>query len=127
MSSIHSAQKRRKQGKTDDAIFKLYSLGWATNRDTYVYNFSRDTLLENARLMTEDYLTALSEFETTLKVNPELLSNKNALKVVVGKITQRHNSNSKWNRELMNNLKQKKKTEFDDNYVRTVMYRAIRC
>ena len=117
--------KEAKAGKTDDAIFKLYSLGWATNRDTYVYNFSRDTLLENARLMTEDYLTALSEFETTLKVNPELLSNKNALKVVVGKITQRHNSNSKWNRELMNNLKQKKKTEFDDNYVRTVMYRPF--
>ena len=40
--------------------------------------------------MTEDYLTALSEFETTLKANPELLGNKNALKVVVGKITQRH-------------------------------------
>ena len=75
--------------------------------------------------MTEDYLTALSEFETTLKANPELLSNKNALKVVVRKITQPHNSNIKWNRELMNNLKGKKKTEFDDNYVRKVMYRPF--
>ena len=117
--------KEAKAGKADDAIFKLYSLGWATNRDAYLYNFSRDTLLENARLMTEDYLTALSEFETTLKANPELLSNKNALKAVVEKITQRHNSNSKWNRELMNNLKRKKKTEFDDNYVRTVRYRPF--
>ena len=117
--------KEAKAGKTDDAIFKLYSLGWVTNRDAYVYNFSRDTLLKNARLMTEDYLTALSEFETTLKANPELLSNKNALKVVVGKITQRHNSNSKWNRELMNNLKGKKKTEFDDNYIRKVLYRPF--
>ena len=117
--------KEAKAGKTDDAIFKLYSLGWATNRDAYLYNFSSDTLLENARLMTEDYLTALSEFETTLKANPELLSNKNTLKAVVEKITQRHNSNSKWNRELMNNLKRKKKTEFDDNYVRTVMYRPF--
>ena len=32
--------KEAKVGKTDDAIFKLYSLGWATNRDAYVYNFS---------------------------------------------------------------------------------------
>ncbi len=117
--------KESKAGKTDDAIFRLYSLGWATNRDAYVYNFSRDILLEKARLMTEDYLTALSEFETTLKANPELLSNKNALHSVVLKITQRHNSNIKWNRELMNNLKRKKKTEFDDNYVRTVMYRPF--
>ena len=75
--------------------------------------------------MTQDYLAALSEFETTLKANPKLLSNKNALKVVVGKITQRHNSNSKWNRELMNNLKGKKKTEFDDNYIRKVLYRPF--
>ena len=117
--------KEAKAGKANDAIFTLYSLGWATNRDAYVYNFSRDTLLENARLMTEDYLSALSDFETTLKANPELLLNKNALKSVVEEITQRHNSNSKWNRELMNNLKRKKKTEFDDNYVRTVMYRPF--
>ena len=117
--------KEAKAGKTDDAIFTLYSLGWATNRDAYVYNFSRDTLLENARLMTEDYLTALSEFETTLKANPELLSNKNALKAVVEEITQRHNSNSKWNRELMNNLKRQKKTEFEENYIRKVAYRPF--
>ncbi len=117
--------KEAKTRKTDDAIFQLYSLGWATNRDAYVYNFSRDTLLENARLLTEDYLTALSEFEATLKASPELLTNKNALKAVVEKITQRHNSNSKWNSELMDDLKRKKKTEFDNNYVRKVMYRPF--
>ncbi|MDE0399810.1 MAG: damage-inducible protein, partial [Candidatus Poribacteria bacterium] len=117
--------KEAKAGKTDDAIFTLYSLGWATNRDAYLYNFSRDTLLENARLMTEDYLTALSEFETTLKANPELLSNKNALKSVVKEITQRHNSNSKWNSELQDDLIRKKETSFDNGYVRRVMYRPF--
>ncbi|MYI94448.1 DEAD/DEAH box helicase, partial [Candidatus Poribacteria bacterium] len=117
--------KEAKAGKTEDAIFKLYSLGWATNRDSYLYNFSCETLLKNARLMTKDYLTALSEFETTLKTTPELLLNKNALKAVVEEITQRHNSNIKWNRELMNNLKRKKKTEFDGNHVRAVMYRPF--
>ena len=117
--------KEAKAGKTDDAIFTLYSLGWATNRDAYVYNFSRDTLLENAQLMTEDYLTALSEFETTLKANPELLSNKNALKAVVEKITQRHDSNSRWNSELQDDLIRKKKTSFDNGYVRRVMYRPF--
>ena len=117
--------KEAKAGKTDDAIFTLYSLGWATNRDAYLYNFSRDTLLENARLMTEDYLAALSEFETTLKANPELLSNKNALKSVVKEITQRHNSNSKWNSELQDDLIRKKETSFDNGYVCRVMYRPF--
>lgn len=119
--------KEAKAGKADDAIFTLYSLGWATNRDPYVYNFSRDTLVENARLMTEDYLAALSEFERTVKANPELLSksNKNALKDIVEEITQQHNSNIKWNSELMDDLKRQKQTVFDNNYIRKIAYRPF--
>ena len=104
--------KEAKAGKANDAIFTLYSLGWATNRDAYVYNFSRDTLLENARLMTEDYLSALSDFETTLKANPELLLNKNALKsqylrqlsnVELGRCAVNSTDGSKMFSDLINN------------------------
>ena len=75
--------------------------------------------------MTEDYLAALSDFEETLKATPELLFNKNALKSVVEEITQRHNSNSRWNSELQDDLIRKKKTSFDNGYVRRVMYRPF--
>ena len=119
--------KEAKAGKVDNAIFMLYSRGLATNRDAYVYNFSRDTLLENARLMTEDYLAALSEFEAKLQTNPELLQreNKDKLKSLVEEITQQHNSNSKWNSELQDDLIRKKETSFDNGYVRRVMYRPF--
>ena len=117
--------KDSKAGKADNAIFKLYSNGYQTGKDAYIYNFSRDACAENARFMTEDYLAALSEFEATLKTSPELLTNKNALKAVVEEITQRHNSNIRWDRELKNNLKRKKKTEFDDNHIRQVLYRPF--
>ena len=104
--------KEAKVGRADDAIFGLYSLGLATGRDPYIYNFSRDACIENAHLMTQDYIAALSEH----KANPEL---------TIDAVASRHNSNIKWNRELKNNLKRKKETEFTEDYVRRAAYRPF--
>ena len=104
--------KERKAGEIDDTIFESYSLGLATNRDAYIYNFSRSNCAENAKLMTECYLAAISDFET----NPQL---------TVDAISERNAENVKWNRELKNNLKRKIKTEFDEKYIRKVLYRPF--
>ena len=101
-----------KAGKADDAIFRLYSPGMATNRDAYIYNFSRDTSAENAQRMTQDYLAALSEFSENHSLT-------------VDEVVPRNSSNVKWNRELKNNLKRKKETEFEENYIRKVAYRPF--
>ena len=50
-----------KKGIADDTIFDLYSRGLATSRDPYIYNFSHDACIENAREMTADYLAAIEE------------------------------------------------------------------
>ena len=63
--------KRAKAGKTDDAIFKLYSRGLATGRDAYIYNFSRDDCAKNARAMVGDYLGALRELEEFKNGSPD--------------------------------------------------------
>ena len=76
----------------DDAIFGLYSLGLATNRDAYIYNFARDACAENARRMTQAYLNALQERED----NPELTPDE---------AVRRHAKNIKWDGNLKNNLK----------------------
>ena len=101
-----------KAGKTDNAIFVLYSLGLATGRDPYIYNFSRSVCAENAERMVQDYLAAISEIER----NPDL---------AVDDISRKHSSYIKWNRELANNLKRKKKTEFEENYIRKAAYRPF--
>ena len=62
--------KAAKGGTADDAIFKLYSNGYKTGRDIYVYSFSRDACAENARKMVDDYLGALRELEDSK--SPEL-------------------------------------------------------
>ena len=104
--------KETKAGRADDAIFRLYSRGLATSRDTYIYNFSRDVCTENAERMTQDYLTALSELED----NPEN---------TVSEITQRYTANVQWDRELENNLSRRRTTEYDENYIRKTIYRPF--
>ena len=101
-----------KAGKMDNAIFQLYSLGFSTNRDAHVYNFSRDACAENAQMMTQDYLAAVTELEE----NPEL---------TLEEIVRRHSTNIKWDDTLKNKLKRKAKTEFKDGYIRKVSYRPF--
>lgn len=99
-------------GKVDDAVFQLFSNGYKTGRDAYIYNFSCDACAENAERMTEDYLAALSAIEGA----PELTSDVAA---------RRYTANVKWDGDLKKKLKQKKETEFDDSYIRKVLYRPF--
>ena len=99
-------------GNADDAIFGLYSQGVKTNRDAYIYNFTREACLDRARRMTQDYLEALSEFEA----NPELS---------VDEVARRHTENVTWVGELIDSLRRRRTTRFDDNYIRKVMYRPF--
>ena len=104
--------KDARTGREDDTIFRLYSRGLATGKDTYIYNFSRDACAENARRMTRNYLNALHDLEN----NPEL---------PVEKVVSQHTSGIKWDRELENNLRRKKKPRFDCGYIRKVTYRPF--
>ena len=101
-----------KNNKQNDAIFKLYSPGMATNRDAYIYNFSRGACTENVQRMIQDYLDALSELEAT----PDL---------PIDEITSRHSSNIKWNNELKRKLTQDIRAQFDDNHIRKTAYRPF--
>ena len=104
--------KDARADKADETIFGLYSRGLATGKDAYIYNFSRDACDQNALRMTQSYLHALQE----LKENPEL---------TVEEVVQKHTSGIKWDRELENNLRRKKKPQFDYEYTRKVTYRPF--
>ncbi len=98
--------------RSDHTIFRLYSNGYKTGRDAHIYNFLRDSCAENAQLMVQDYLDTLSEFET----NPGRSVNE---------ITSQHNLNIKWDGDLKNKLRRKKKPEFKEDYIRKVSYRPF--
>ena len=101
-----------KAGGVDDAIFRLYSQGLNTSRDPYIYNFSQEACKENAQRMVQDYLAAIAEKEK----DPQFTEDEAA---------RRHSSNIKWNRELQNNLRRKIKNEFDEKFIRKVVYRPF--
>ena len=101
-----------KKGVSDNTIFGRYSLGLATGRDPYIYNFSRDACAENARKMTLDYLAALSAMEGSPELTAEGAARLNS-------------SNLKWSPELKKNLSRKIQTKFDENYIRKSMYRPF--
>ena len=101
-----------KAGRADNAIFGLYSLGLATNRDAYIYNFSRKNCAENASQMIRDYLNALQEME----INPQRSADE---------IAVHHTKNIKWSGNLKDHLKRKKKTLFKTDNIRKAAYRPF--
>ena len=54
--------KAAKAGKADDAIFRLFSNGYKTSRDAYLYHFSRDACAQNGRRVVDAYMGALREW-----------------------------------------------------------------
>ena len=106
--------KGAKAGKADDAIFKLFSNGYKTGRDAYVYNFSRDTCADSARRMVDDYMGAMRELDLVDNQAPDF-----------DDIVRRYSSNLRWDREQKRRVRQRVATEFSDKYVRTVIYRPF--
>ena len=99
-------------GEASNTIFELYSKGLVTGKDAYIYNFSYEACAENSQRMTEDYLTALSAIEK----NPLLTEDMAA---------RCYAKNVKWDGDLKMKLKQKKKTDFGDSYIRNILYRPF--
>ena len=104
--------KSAKAGKTDEAIFKLFSNGYVTGRDAYVYNFSRRACAENAQKMVEDYRGALQVREEQPGYGMD-------------EIARRYSANLRWDRELKRRVRQKVPTRFSEEAIRAVVYRPF--
>ena len=109
--------KAAKAGKTDEAVFKLYSNGYKTSRDAYIYNFSSNACAENARKMVGDYLGALRELDE--------FNNGSPTDEIIHEITGRHSSNVRWDRELKNNLRRRKEVSYTTNRIWSTQYRPF--
>ena len=106
--------KEAKAGKADDTIFRLYSRGFATSRDIYIYNFSREACADNARRMVGDYSDALRDWSGS-RPGPEDLDS----------IIERYSSHVRWDRELKNNLRRGKDVAFSPDNIWTTQYRPF--
>jgi predicted helicase len=92
-------------------IFKLFSLGVATNRDEWVFDFNRDLLEKKIRYFIEQYNKSVSEYFNNKKLK-EL--NSNILGVEI-----------KWTRAVKNDLQKGRIYKFDENHLITSLYRPF--
>ena len=97
--------KNVKLGKDVDAVFKTYSLGIKTARDSWLYNTSKIELGKN--------MTTYINYSNNQNLNdPKLIS----------KIDPKH---AKWSGELSGQLMKFGKQKFDSNQIRIGLYRPF--
>ena len=99
------------KGRESQAIFKMFSTGIQTGRDTWSYSFSKDTLAENAKRMVVNYNNFLSDFRDSRKTMSE--------------ITRASKKEMSWSRSLLDNLQRGKSAEFNDDEVVPAIYRPF--
>jgi predicted helicase len=106
--------KAAKSGKDEGVIFKLFSNGYKTSRDAYLYNSSREACAENASRVVQDYMGALNVVEQGLP--PDLN---------IDQLASRHSSNVRWDRELKNNLRRRKAVAYSPENIWVTQYRPF--
>ena len=99
-----------KAGRSTKAVFKLFSSGYKTSRDAYLYNFTRGTCIHNARLAARDYMAAIADM---------------ALHGDSAVATSDHCANLRWDANLLANLERGRHLEFSADLVRKTSYRPF--
>ena len=92
------------------AIFKLYSLGIATNRDEWVYDLDAADLAKKIQFFFDFYAQEQQRWHTSDK------------KMAINDFIDR---TIKWTSELESHLARGNKLQFDSKYIRRAMYRPF--
>ena len=102
---------KTKAGKAENAIFRLYAPGIVTNRDPWMYDFSRANLARKTQAMVEYYEAQLEKFswgeityEEAIKPEPKRI---------------------KWTRGLRNDLRRKKMSPHSEEYIHVANHRPF--
>ncbi len=102
--------KATKAGRSSDAVFRLYSGGYKTGRDAYVYSFSSTACAENTRRMIREYTAAGKDLRGGARLS---------------EVTTRHSANIKWDRELKRHLSRDIRAVHDRDNIHTTQYRPF--
>ncbi|WP_138846405.1 DEAD/DEAH box helicase [Rhodococcus pyridinivorans] len=116
----------RDVGVDEHGIFDTYSLGVSTNRDAWVYSFSRAHVVENVQRMITNYNTELAEFESFISRNGIV---KRTDAVVSDFLTARPEAAAtsaiKWSAGLKKRFARGEQISFDPDRVVTGSYRPF--
>ena len=112
---IGSKSAKAIQGDAEGTLFKTYSLGVATNRDAWVYNFNRTSLTENVQRMTRCYNAQTLEWVGT----------KNKSGVNLHDFVDSDPQKISWSEGLKRKLRGGQLAEFAESKLRHSLYRPF--
>jgi predicted helicase len=95
------------------SVFRTYSLGVATNRDAWCYNFSKNNLSENIRRTIKTYSYEVKRF------------NQSNRQVDIKEFVERDSQSISWTRALYNSAKNNKSIDYSESNIRIAMYRPF--
>ena len=105
---------KAQKGEASDVIFKTYSSGITTNRDAWVYNFNRDTLIENISRMIGNYNTEVARWGQHIGRDADLDDFLESDDTII-----------KWSSTLKQKLQSGQRTEFSEAKIRQSLYRPF--
>ena len=106
----------KKAGRDGNAAFQLFSNGWKTGRDAYVYSFSSDALASKARQAVRAFGKARRELR-------DAVAERDAN--VLDSTARRHAKYIHWDGKLKQSLRRQVRVLFSHDHVRTVQYRPF--
>ncbi|MDM8564698.1 N-6 DNA methylase [Candidatus Halobeggiatoa sp. HSG11] len=108
---IPMGTKECKLNKTENAIFKLFSLGVVTNRDAWVYDFDKINLEKKVEFNIKEYRKYLKDYKQNKPKNiNDFVHLKNSIK---------------WTRHLKNQLSKEKIIKFNKDNIYNSLYRPF--
>lgn len=102
-----------KRASGDLLVFENYSDGSISNRDEWVYNFSKDRLSKNARTMINFHSVELERFD------------QSAPGVEPVEFVMKDDSRIRWDDKLLNHIKRGRKLSFDGTAITKSEYRPF--
>ncbi|MFM6184097.1 MAG: type ISP restriction/modification enzyme, partial [Dolichospermum sp.] len=112
-----------KKDVTTKTIFDVYSNGLKTNRDTWVYNFSQQSVIDNMTRMIDFYNQQVEDFRKSLK--GQTLNNVEQRKKQVESFIDTDAKKISWTRELKEDCGKFKIHSFNEDEVTKGMYRPF--
>ncbi len=107
-------KSKRQKGATAGVIFKTYSNGVKTNRDAWTCNFDRTALIENIQRMNRNYNAEIDRWKR-----------RENLSANIDEFVTYDDTEIKWSRDLKAKLKRGTIAVFNEERVRTSIYRPF--
>ena len=111
---IGTRKAKAAKGSAKGAVFKIYSNGVKTDRDAWVYNFNRNDLAANVQRMIENYNAELDRWKRRADDGAK-----------VDDFVSYDDAKISWSSNLKANLTRGVIAEFDEDKLRTSLYRPF--